>query len=991
MAYPSNAQELDQILGTMQSKGAPPEAMQKIVDQFKQNEFIKNTPGASFGAAIASNPTIKSIQQEAQKNQMIKQKLTEGISSASNVLKKTFTPPTPEESTQEVANFEQKLVNEGASPEEIETLKQQYKIGKATPLQILGGNVQQGLSTAGEGLKSMWSAGADTGKMGGGFTDVVGGLGQIIFSPVAGAVGADIPVISSGVKMLGDAINLPAEKVGDLGVKLFELGGWDINSDEFKNEIEKPLREALNVATMATLMKAGDVSAKLKQKGAAPFDGAEVGFSPVEKVMAPLVKNVGFLGEAAKIGTVGALWAAGKAVKKLPETAKNIIETRKSNKFIKLKDSIAKDIDSFIEGNKSFSRKANELSKGGVNIKENLSDPFIYEGLKVENGVVNPDASINTIQNKIDLLMDAKSSVLPKVSKFTPSIPKEVYRAKALESLKTEGLTPADANKAIARLDEQLAALPDELSIENLDQLRAQARKSARNAKGEQKPHSEYTALENSAREAVFDATDNLLIDRKGEFAALNTQIKSLIETVKFLDKNLRGAKVKGGRMGKITGRIIGSIAGTPGGMIGSIIGSEVGAVVSDIVMNNQLGSSLKMKLIKNMVDDPAALSQIEALVNEIKTYQPPQLEAPTSEFRTQYPSGKIINLPKETQSTIDQNLPLDSRQKAYNTPNKIKLNNVIDPTIPQLKGKVKPFKQAETPQTTNALIEEAKKYKSAEEFSQKYLKDLADENRGIYDMGVYDKFKEASGVPLYKTDWLPNKVNSLSRQEIDKIVAKYPERVKQLSQPKKWGNGTIKSQPYEVEGHILFEHFKTEYDNQVKKGLTDFYNKSQPLSTPALSNEARKYNSAEVRDKIGTKLQDPYTAEYLPTNNDGTITLYHSTTKEGAEKIKQSGIFGSKTEGGDIYFTTNKKGYGGIGKDKDVVLAFNVDPKKVKFDDVYRGELHLKGNNADIGGLKPTDTNIPMLKDIPKELQPIADIAKKHNNVDDFLKQFKQ
>jgi len=109
-----------------------------------------------------------------------------------------------------------------------------------------------------------------------------------------------------------------------------------------------------------------------------------------------------------------------------------------------------------------------------------------------------------------------------------------------------------------------------------------------------------------------------------------------------------------------------------------------------------------------------------------------------------------------------------------------------------------------------------------------------------------------------------------------------------------------------------------------------------------------------EVRDKIGTKLQDPYTAEYLPTNPDGTITIYHSTTKEGAEKIKQSGIFGSKTEDGNIYFTTNKKGYGGIGKDKDVVLAFNVDPNKVKFDDVYRGELHLKGNNADIGGIKP-------------------------------------
>ena len=111
-----------------------------------------------------------------------------------------------------------------------------------------------------------------------------------------------------------------------------------------------------------------------------------------------------------------------------------------------------------------------------------------------------------------------------------------------------------------------------------------------------------------------------------------------------------------------------------------------------------------------------------------------------------------------------------------------------------------------------------------------------------------------------------------------------------------------------------------------------------------------------EVRDKTGIKLQDPHTAEYLPVNKDGTITVYHSTTKEGANKIRQDGLLGSKVESGDIYFTTNRNGYGGIGKDKDTVLAFNVDPNKIKFDDVYRGELHLKGNNADIGGIKPIE-----------------------------------
>ena len=146
------------------------------------------------------------------------------------------------------------------------------------------------------------------------------------------------------------------------------------------------------------------------------------------------------------------------------------------------------------------------------------------------------------------------------------------------------------------------------------------------------------------------------------------------------------------------------------------------------------------------------------------------------------------------------------------------------------------------------------------------------------------------------------------------------------------------------------------EYSKNPKVGMSieDVSKRPAAKTDDALIQEARKYKSAEVRDKTGIKLQDPYTAEYLSTNPDGTITVYHSTTKAGAEKIKQSGILGSKTEGGDIYFTTNKKGYGGIGRDKNVVLEFHINPKKVKFDDIYRGEIHLKGNNTDIGGIKP-------------------------------------
>lgn len=234
------------------------------------------------------------------------------------------------------------------------------------------------------------------------------------------------------------------------------------------------------------------------------------------------------------------------------------------------------------------------------------------------------------------------------------------------------------------------------------------------------------------------------------------------------------------------------------------------------------------------------------------------------------------------------------------------------------IRNLIKPQKVAD------ALSNEARKYKSAEEFSRKYLKDLADENRGVYDMGVYDKFKEASGVPLYKIDWFPNKVNSLSRQEIDKIVAKYPERVKQLSQPKKWGNATIKAQPGEVERSILFEHLKPEYDNQVKKGLTDFYNQSQPLSpqsTPsALSNEARK-TRATFDDNIPQNKLKNQLAEDTKSIIDGAevkersfgkrVKLSENTPKEVKELV-----------GGSYVVKSNKK----LTADAKNLIRTNID-----------------------------------------------------------------
>ena len=74
-------------------------------------------------------------------------------------------------------------------------------------------------------------------------------------------------------------------------------------------------------------------------------------------------------------------------------------------------------------------------------------------------------------------------------------------------------------------------------------------------------------------------------------------------------------------------------------------------------------------------------------------------------------------------------------------------------------------------------VLEDLKKYKNAKDFSNNYIKDIAELNNNIYDYYVYGKIDEASGLKGYKTDWFPAKVKTLSDNQINKILDKYPDK----------------------------------------------------------------------------------------------------------------------------------------------------------------------------------------------------------------------
>jgi hypothetical protein len=402
---------------------------------------------------------------------------------------------------------------------------------------------------------------------------------------------------------------------------------------------------------------------------------------------------------------------------------------------------INRELEEFITSKKSVSNKVSELGGRGVDVGKQLSDPTIFRGIKVKDGAVIPDEAIATIQTRIDTVLDAKKKILPEIDRLVPETTKDVWRNNTLKYVQG---TPADKAQIIKKIEAQLEPLPDTLSATKVDGLRALFRKSSRDAKQRLKEGSHYSALEQGFRDTVFDIADNLPAGSiKSNYIGLNTFVRDMIETQNLLNKQIRGMKVKGGRLTNLLGRGVGAVVGSKGGIFGAIAGSEAGGLIANIIVNNQLGNSFKLKLIRNITDDPKILREVEKILGELQKTTPPLLPPARDEFRTVIRTGKSIRLPSKTPSEtgvapgviekeqfrrgfeaeVTRKVPMLQKPTSKAEGQTIKLPKETTSSIEarertQLKRPtgISPVKKGETPKT-KLLVEEAKKFKSADEF----------------------------------------------------------------------------------------------------------------------------------------------------------------------------------------------------------------------------------------------------------------------------------
>lgn len=576
-------------------------------------------------------------------------------------------------------------------------------------------------------------------------------------------------------------------------------------------------------------------------------------------------------------------------------TASKVVDKIQTGTRSTIDGLIEKDVNNLLNSTKGISNKVKNYSSLGTDIKKELTDPSIFKGIKVDNKKINPDEALSVVNDRLDRLTEAKSKILPELDNKVPGISKQTIRENAINDIRGK-YTLADEQDIINGIDKQLAAYPDTMKISEVDALRAKFRTSARNAKGLQKSSSEYSALENGTRKTVFDVTDNLPFDTSGEYKQLNSNIKNLINTADFLDNTLRNQVVKGGRLGEYVARGLGAVAGSQFGVFQTILGAETGGFISNVLTNNQLGSSLKMKIIKEITDDPIVIQKAEELLKNVKNINVPRLPAPRDSFRTVKGSGNTINLPEKTQTTqLQEDIYFKPSISRQNTANNITNNS----------GSVIP------------TVSNTTKKKSSDEMVTLYHASPKIPTNGEWRKGTY--FAEN-----------PNSASSYAQSH---------------------HTGDIKIQKVQIPKNLLFKEpttgnylLKSEIPiggTKIGKPLTnlDLARKENPELAKSLNNqrvkivddlasEAKKYKSAEefVSALKGSKTQY---GEYSPSVRANIPAGYKNITEMGISPDEMVTIYrGIDNVKGKISKKINDGDF--VTTDFDSALSYTGSPKNV-------------------------------------------------------------
>lgn len=501
--------------------------------------------------------------------------------------------------------------------------------------------------------------------------DVVKGAVKTVLSQeeeekVKKAVAETIETIAPIAKKIDESIGSPA------GTFIENYKNLD---DKSKRDVDSLLgisSLSFDVATAGVTKKVGGIGVKEgKNVLKASKEAVEAGVDVAKKTGKEVAETV----------TEGATKFGEKAKKVVSEGAEKL------KTDVKTKESIKTEIDKLIESKRTYVKAENSKQFKNTKLRETLSDPDVYGGLKIKDGKLNPDDAIKTLNERVERAMKGKTEGVKIADETLPAISKNKLIDEIAENL-PDDIAPEELRKLKISIEKQLKSIPDSITTSELDTLRKQFRNSGVNAKGIQKEKGHFEVLENATRSLLFKKLDELP-GAKGEFAKVSTLVKNNLNVIDFLNNTARGHIVTSGKMTKMLSQMGGIVlGGGVGGPFGGLAGAVGAGKIADIMANKALGNSLKKEVLKKLSNGtPEAIKEVEKLLEKIpKNKLLPEAEQKLLE-------AGIIKLPSKTQSLNKINVPTKANTKPSIKPIDNNLVNNAD-SITDSNKKVKLPKQ---------------------------------------------------------------------------------------------------------------------------------------------------------------------------------------------------------------------------------------------------------------------------------------------------------
>lgn len=564
------------------------------------------------------------------------------------------------------------------TPQQMAQIMSQSSQGKSFDFGALVQPTLSGLNQIGSGFKQVFNAGKNPSALGGmydlasGGAKVIAGGINTVFSPVSAVAGAAAQIPAGGGQNIGDKIN---------------------------NSIVNPIANKISDSTaLQSLM--------------VKYPGLEQDI--------PNLMTIGLaLGGGDKLAQAmkDSIGATGDIGNTISETGGKVIEGVKSLVNPSPEDIANSNIKSLqkIEDNNKTLRTISLNAEGrGIDVKNLVGTTDLLNGSVDENGNISTLKKGEAVDQFNEFMNGYEKTVSDALKREGISIPLTKVEDAMVNTVNDSRVAGGAKTRLLGMIDDEITGLQSDadkngnISLSKLQDAKITTTSSIDYTKPESKINAKIIG---NVYKTLIEGNSNLEVQK------LNTEL-SQFYTIRDYLETLNGKKVLGGRLGKYTAQVVGGLAGSHFGPFGSIIGAEIASKLKGMSMASTFGGETGGNLQATPALQNAAMqSKLPPLALPAPKEGAPQSQnfVPI-ELQSKIPDeGQAQSLRKNGNTNTNGNNNSEGGNTSINNPAKI--NQDLSEKVISNKVSQPKVKSSTIPSDLQPLAEEARKYKSAEEF----------------------------------------------------------------------------------------------------------------------------------------------------------------------------------------------------------------------------------------------------------------------------------